>query len=84
VIIVEVFGPGCQKCQATVRTVQQAVRTLGVQATITEIHDPKEIARQRVMFTPTVRINGEIKSIGRVPEVREVTTWLATVAVTAD
>ncbi|MDR7542972.1 MAG: thioredoxin family protein [Armatimonadota bacterium] len=83
-ITVEVFGPGCARCQATLKAVQQSVRALGIEATVLEIHDPKEIARARVMFTPAVRINGEIKCSGRVPEISEVTAWLATAAAASE
>lgn len=83
-ITIEVFGPGCHRCEATMGAVRQAVRMLGVEAAVTHIHDPKEMAKNRVMFTPAVRINGEVKCTGRVPEVREVTTWLATAAEAAE
>ncbi len=82
-ITIEVFGPGCQRCHATLAAVQQAVQGLGVEATVIQIDDPKEMARHRVMFTPAVRINGEIKCTGRVPNAAEVTNWLATAAATA-
>jgi small redox-active disulfide protein 2 len=80
VITIEVFGPGCQRCQATLRAVQEAVRMVAIEANVTEIHDPKEMAKAQVMFTPAVRINGEVKCTGRVPQASEVTTWLATAA----
>jgi small redox-active disulfide protein 2 len=83
-IAIEIFGPGCQRCHATMQAVQQAVRTLSLEATVTEITDPKEMARHRIMFTPAVRINGEVKCTGRVPQVAEVTSWLATAAATAE
>jgi len=51
-----------------------------MEATVTEVSDPKEMARNRVLFTPAVRVNGELKCSGRVPSVPEVTTWLANVA----
>jgi small redox-active disulfide protein 2 len=80
VITIEVFGTGCQKCQATEAVVRQAVQALGLDATVTHVRDPKEMATQRVMFTPAVRVNGEMKCTGRVPQLAEVTTWLATAA----
>lgn len=83
-ITIEVFGPGCQRCQATKHAVRQAISILGVEATVTEISDPKEMARNRVLFTPAVRVNGELKCTGRVPSVPEVTTWLATAAQAAE
>ena len=79
-ITIEVFGPGCQRCQATKQAVRQALAALGMKATIVEISDPKEMASNRVLFTPAVRINGELKCAGRVPALAEVTAWLATAA----
>ena len=83
-ITIEVFGPGCQRCQATKTAVRQAMQTLAMEATVIEISDPKEMARNRVLFTPAVRVNGELKCTGRVPTVPEVTTWLATAAQAAE
>lgn len=83
-ITIEVFGPGCQRCRATMNVVRAAMRALGIEATVREISDPREMAKARVMFTPVLRINGEVKCSGRVPDVREVTSWLATAAATAE
>jgi len=83
-ITIEIFGPGCQRCHATMQAVQQAVRTLSLEATVTQINDLKEMAKHRIMFTPAVRINGEVKCTGRVPSVPEVTTWLASAAQVAE
>lgn len=83
-ITIEVFGPGCQRCRATMKVVHQALQALGMEGAVTEISDPKEMAKARVMFTPAVRVNGEVKCTGRVPSVGEVTTWLATAAATAE
>lgn len=83
-ITIEVFGPGCQRCQATKQAVRQAMHALAMEAMVVEITDPKEMARNRVLFTPAVRVNGELKCTGRVPTVPEVTTWLATAAQAAE
>ena len=83
-ISIEVFGPGCQRCQTTTKVVQQALQALGMDARVTKIDDPKEMAKARVLFTPAVRINGELKCAGRVPSVSEATAWLATAAATAE
>lgn len=76
-ITIEIFGPGCRRCQATAQAVRQAVQKAGIEATITEIHDPREMAQARVVFTPAVRVNGVMRCLGRVPEAVEVAEWLA-------
>ena len=75
-INIEVFGPGCARCQATKEAIRKALEKAGVEATLTHVSDPKEIAKHRVFFTPAVRIDGEMKSTGRVPTVEEITDWL--------
>ncbi len=75
-INIEVFGPGCVRCQATKEAIRQAIEAAGVEATLSHISDPKEIAKNRVFFTPAVRIDGEMKSAGRVPSLEEVCQWL--------
>lgn len=75
-IKIEIFGPGCRRCAVTTAAVEQAVRALGLPATVEHISDPREMARRRVLFTPTVQVNGEVRCSGRVPTVAEVTDWL--------
>lgn len=75
-IHIEVFGPGCARCQATQEAVRRAVAAAGVEATLAHVSDPREIAKNRVFFTPAVRIDGEMKSTGRVPTVEEISRWL--------
>lgn len=75
-INIEVFGPGCARCQATKEAIRQAIEAAGLEATLSHISDPKEIAKNRVFFTPAVRIDGEMKSTGRVPSVEEISKWL--------
>lgn len=75
-IRIEVFGPGCARCHATREAIRQAMEAVGVEATLTHISDPGEMAGNRVFFTPAVRIIGEMRSTGRVPKVDEIIGWL--------
>ena len=73
---IQVAGPGCPRCQATKEAIRTAIEAAGVEATLAHISDPKDIAKNRVFFTPAVRIDGEMKSTGRVPTVEEISKWL--------
>ena len=75
---IEVLGPGCYRCEATEQNVHQALKQLGLEAEVVHIDDMREIARRKVIFTPAVFIDGQLKSIGRVPKVPEIITWLTT------
>ena len=74
---IEILGPGCARCRATEENVRQALGELKVEAEVVHITDMLEIGRRRVMLTPGVIIDGQIRSSGRVPEVKEIKDWLA-------
>lgn len=73
---IEVFGPGCPKCKQTAANVEQAVKSLGVEAEIVKVEDPRKIAERGVMITPAVAINGQIMSTGKVPTPKEIEEWI--------
>jgi small redox-active disulfide protein 2 len=74
---IEIFGPGCYRCQATEENLRKALEALGLEAQLTHISDPREFARRGVVFTPAIVIDGRVQSSGRIPEVEEICTWLA-------
>lgn len=49
-----------------------ALARSGIDAEVTHIYDLKEIARRKVMFTPAVAIDGEVKISGKVPTETEI------------
>jgi small redox-active disulfide protein 2 len=69
---IEILGPGCPRCQETERRVMNALARSGIDAEVTHIYDLKEIARRKVMFTPAVAIDGEVKISGKVPTETEI------------
>lgn len=83
-ITIEVYGPGCQRCRATTAAVNKALQTLNVEATVQHITDPREMAKRGVMFTPTVKINGDLKCSGRVLSMAEVMVWITAALTDAD
>ncbi len=73
---IEVFGPGCPKCQQVEKSVRDAVAELNVQADIEKVKDIMKMAEAGIMIPPAIRINGKIKCSGRVPKVDEVKAWI--------
>ena len=73
---IKVLGPGCAKCQQTERTVQEAVAEAGVSANIEKVTDVMEIASYGVFGTPAVVVDGEVKSVGKIPTKDEIKGWL--------
>jgi len=72
-----ILGTGCQKCRKTTEVVRQAVEQADVSATIRKVEDIQEIMKYRVLTTPAVAIDGQVKISGRVPTVDEVKSLLA-------
>jgi small redox-active disulfide protein 2 len=74
---IKVLGPGCPKCQQTEKIVKEAVAETGVDAVIGHITDVMEIAGYGVFGTPAVVVDGEVKSVGKIPRKEEVKTWIS-------
>ncbi len=73
---IKILGPGCPKCEKTTEIVKQAVADSGVDADIVKVTDTMEIASYGIFGTPAVVINGEVKSVGKVPSKDDVAGWL--------
>jgi len=75
---IKVLGPGCPKCQQTGKIVKEAVAETGVDAVIGHVTDVMEIAGYGVFGTPAVVVDGEVKSVGKIPRKEEVKAWIST------
>ena len=73
---IKVLGPGCPKCQETERLVREVVAEASVDAKIEKITDLMKIAGYGVFGTPAVVIEGEVKSVGKIPKKEEIKTWI--------
>jgi len=73
---IKVLGPGCLRCEQTLKKVEEAVGEAGVDAQIEKVKDIGEIAKYGVFGTPAVVIDGEVKSVGKIPEKEEIKAWL--------
>ena len=49
----------------------------GVDAQIEKVTDTMEIAGYGVFGTPAVVVDGDVKSVGKIPKKEEVKSWLA-------
>ncbi|MCK9275503.1 MAG: thioredoxin family protein [Syntrophales bacterium] len=73
---IKVLGPGCSRCKNVEDIVKEAVAETGVDAQIEKVTDIMKIASYGVFGTPAVVIDGEVKSVGKVPRKEEVKKWL--------
>ncbi|MCL1599895.1 MAG: thioredoxin family protein [Actinomycetia bacterium] len=77
---IEVLGSGCKNCNALEAATQQALANLGMDVPIEKVTDYGEIMSYGVMSTPALAIDGEVRTVGRVPSVGELTDLLANAA----
>ncbi|MCA1988186.1 MAG: thioredoxin family protein [Desulfarculus sp.] len=73
---IKVLGPGCPKCKQTEEIVRQAVADSGVDAQVEKVTGVMDIAAFGVFGTPAVVIDGQVKSVGKVPSKKDVLAWL--------
>ena len=73
---IKVLGPGCPKCRQTEKIVRDAVAASGVQATVEKVTDVMEIAGYGVFGTPAVVVDGDVKSVGKIPTQEEIMGWI--------
>lgn len=74
---IKVLGPGCAKCHQTEEHVKEAVTEARLDARIEKVTNVMEIAKCGVFMTPAVIVDGEVKSVGKIPEKEEIKSWLA-------
>jgi small redox-active disulfide protein 2 len=73
---IKVLGPGCPKCRQTEKIVKEAIAESGVSVSVEKVTDTMEIAGYGVFGTPAVVVDGEVKSVGKVPKKAEVLGWI--------
>ena len=73
---IKVLGPGCSKCKQAEKVVKEAVAEAGIAADIEKVTDVMEIAGFGVLGTPAVVVDGEVKSVGKIPGKGDVLTWI--------
>ena len=74
---IKVLGPGCPKCQQTEKVVKEAVSETGVAADVEKVTDVMKIAGYGVFGTPAVVVDGEVKSVGKIPKKEEIKAWIS-------
>jgi len=64
---IKILGPGCPNCDALERAVVAVLGELGLPADVDHVRDPVAISEFGVMGTPALVINGQVRSVGKVP-----------------
>jgi small redox-active disulfide protein 2 len=73
---IEIYGTGCGNCKAVEKNAEKAIKESEVDAKIVKIQEIDQIFEAGIIGTPGLAIDGEIKSVGRVPSVEEIKKWI--------
>ena len=75
-MLIEVFGPGCAKCQTLEKNVRQAVEQAGGDHLVVKISDYAAMAARGILSTPALAIDGQLKFQGKAASPAEVLALL--------
>jgi len=75
-MIIKILGSGCANCKKLQATAEEAVKELGVVATVEKVQEIQKIMAYGVMRTPALVINEKVKSSGRIPGKDEIKKFI--------
>lgn len=63
---IQILGTGCPKCHALTVNAEAAIKELGIEAVVEKVDKIQDIIKFGVMITPTLAVDGRVKSTGKV------------------
>ena len=71
-MVIKVLGSGCANCKKLEANAREAVKELGIDATIEKVENFKDILAYGVMKTPGLVVDEKVKVMGRVATTEEI------------
>lgn len=75
-MIVKVLGTGCANCKKLEAHAREAIKELGIEATVEKVEDIQGIMAYGVMKTPALVVDEKVKIMGRVASVADIKALL--------
>lgn len=73
---IQVLGPGCPKCKQLVETTEEIAKELNIEYDLEKITDVNDIMTYGVFMTPGLVVDGQVKSVGKIPSKEEIKNML--------
>ena len=75
-MLIEVFGPGCAKCETLLKYTKHAVEQSGLLVEVVKVSDYAAMAQRGILSTPALAVDGAVKSQGKVLSSAEILTLI--------
>ena len=69
---IQILGAGCPKCKQLAENATVAAKELGLDFELEKVTDINDIMSFGVMMTPALVIDGEVKSVGKCPDIKTI------------
>jgi len=73
---IQILGTGCPKCKKLAEYAETAAKELGIEYQLVKVTDINQIMSFGIMMTPGLAVNGEVKSVGKIPSVADIKKML--------
>jgi small redox-active disulfide protein 2 len=73
---IQVLGTGCAKCKQLTASAEKAVAELGLGVAVEKVEEIREIMKFKVMSTPALVVDGQVRSTGKVLSSEDVKAFL--------
>jgi small redox-active disulfide protein 2 len=73
---IKVLGPGCPRCEDLMMRTINVLAELNVAAAVDKVTDIKQMMTYKILATPALVINGQVKCAGRIPRPEEIKAWI--------
>ena len=73
---IQVLGTDCPRCAAMYENARRAAEAAHLECRIEKVADIEKIMAYDVLMTPALVIDGEVRSVGRVPSAEEIRAML--------
>ncbi|NLW23461.1 MAG: thioredoxin family protein [Tissierellia bacterium] len=74
---IKILGTGCPKCEKLEKNLKVALKDLDLEVKIIKTDNLAEIVSYGVMTTPGLVIDDQVKTVGKVPSVKEIKEMLS-------
>ncbi|MFA7330253.1 MAG: thioredoxin family protein [Candidatus Delongbacteria bacterium] len=75
-MLLQILGTGCPKCKQLAERAESAARELGLDYQLEKVTDINQILAFGVMMTPALVVDGQVRLVGKVPDVADLKALL--------